>query len=235
MGHKSMKKFGLLLSLFIACSLYAADDFKSVAVIPGSGSDEVWVVVERTVDSNTVKYIELFQPTDWGSDSNDCYFVDSGVSTLTGLTHLEGETVALWGDGRPVGTFTVASGIISPSGSYTNTTVGLPYTSVFETMPLVVQDDSGNFVNSTWTNIHHVDVDFYKTLGCHIGVESSKTEDWDFGVSSTTTVDVVTDIKDAPTYWGTKRPPTLYFTESDPVPLTIRSTRIHVEAEVGVD
>ncbi len=232
MGHKSMKKFGLLLSLFIACSLYAADDFKSVAVIPGSGSDEVWVVVERTVDSNTVKYIELFQPTDWGSDSNDCYFVDSGVSTLTGLTHLEGETVALWGDGRPVGTFTVASGIISPSGSYTNTTVGLPYTSVFETMPLVAQDKSGNFVNSLWTNIHYVVVDFYKTLGCHVGVDGTNNEDWLFSDDEfATTLDVVTEIKDAPEFEGTERAPTLHFSETDPIPLTIRGVKTKIEVE----
>ena len=48
------------------------DQFKSVAVVPTStGEDEVWTVVSRTVDSNTVQYIEKFQPLDWYTDIND--------------------------------------------------------------------------------------------------------------------------------------------------------------------
>ena len=206
--------------------------FKSVAAIPGSGEDELWHVIGRTVDANAVKFIEQSQSFDWGTDQNDCWFVDSGINTLTGLDHLEGETVALWGDGRPVGTFTVALGIISPSGSYTNTTVGLPYTSVFETMPLVAQDKSGNFVNSLWTNIHYVVVDFYKTLGCHVGVDGTNNEDWLFSDDEfATTLDVVTEIKDAPEFEGTERAPTLHFSETDPIPLTIRGVKTKIEVE----
>jgi len=64
------------------------DEFESVAVIPGSSEradgedrndDEVWVVVNRTVDSNTVRYVEQFQPMDWGTDPNYCWFVDCGL------------------------------------------------------------------------------------------------------------------------------------------------------------
>lgn len=68
-------------------------DFESVAVIPGPNEDEVWVSVERTVNSNTVRYIEQFQARDWGSDQNDIFFVDSGLTfdggaavTITNIT-----------------------------------------------------------------------------------------------------------------------------------------------------
>lgn len=68
-------------------------DFESVAVIPGSGEDEIWVSVERTVNSSTVRYIEQFQPRDFGDDQDDIFFVDSGLSfdggaavTITGIT-----------------------------------------------------------------------------------------------------------------------------------------------------
>lgn len=68
-------------------------DFESVASIPGTGEDEVWVSVERVVNGSTVRYIEQFQPRDWGSDQADIFFVDSGLSfdggaavTITGIS-----------------------------------------------------------------------------------------------------------------------------------------------------
>ncbi len=68
-------------------------DFESVASIPGSGEDEVWVSVERTIDESTVRYVEQFAPRDWGSDQEDIFFVDSGLTfdggaavTITGIS-----------------------------------------------------------------------------------------------------------------------------------------------------
>lgn len=53
---------------------------ESIATLPGSNEDEVWWSVARTIDGNTVRYIEVLQPHDWGTDQNDCWFVDSGLS-----------------------------------------------------------------------------------------------------------------------------------------------------------
>ena len=57
-------------------------NFESVAVIPdmAGGEDKVWAVVQRDIDGNSVRYIEQFQPRDWGTDQADCFFVDSGLS-----------------------------------------------------------------------------------------------------------------------------------------------------------
>lgn len=66
------------------------DDFRSVACIPGRSArangdtrldDEVWVVVDRTIDGNDYKFIEQFQPLDWGDDPNYCWFVDCAPIT----------------------------------------------------------------------------------------------------------------------------------------------------------
>ena len=85
--------------------------FESVAVIPSTGEDEVWVVVARTIDGSTVRYVEQFQPRDWGTDQADCYYVDSGLSfdggssvTITNITQANPAvvTVSSWptdGDG----------------------------------------------------------------------------------------------------------------------------------------
>ena len=55
-------------------------NFESVAIIPGNGEDEVWVSVERVIQGQSVRYIEQFQPRDWGSDQKDIFFVDSGLT-----------------------------------------------------------------------------------------------------------------------------------------------------------
>jgi len=70
---------------------FGDDTVESVAVIPGDGEGEVWVVVNREVGDTHAKYIEQFQPRDWGTDNNDVFFVDSG------LTYDGGSSVAVSG------------------------------------------------------------------------------------------------------------------------------------------
>ena len=69
---------------------------ESVAVIRGVTEDEVWIIVKRTIDGNTKRYIEYFKPRDWGDDQADCFFVDSGLSfdggaaiVITGITQAD--------------------------------------------------------------------------------------------------------------------------------------------------
>ena len=42
-------------------NLGGSGNVESVAVIPGTNRDELWCVVERTIDSSTVRYVEQFQ------------------------------------------------------------------------------------------------------------------------------------------------------------------------------
>ena len=123
-------------------------DFESVASIHGDPEDEVWVIVERIVDSNTVRYIEQFQPRDFGDDDEDAFYVDSGItydstasSAMTGLDHLEGETVYVLADGVIFDTAVVSGGAITLKSSGTTTTastvqIGLGYEAHLRTMPL---------------------------------------------------------------------------------------------------
>jgi hypothetical protein len=76
-------------------------------------------------------------------------------------------------------------------------------------------------------------VGFYKTLGCHVGVDSTNAEDFEFSADSfATTIAAITDYRDGPVFEGTKRAPTLYFYEASPVPMTIRSVKATVEVEL---
>jgi hypothetical protein len=55
-------------------------DVESVAVIPGDDEDEVWLIVQRDINSLTKRYVEQIQPHDWGSNDDDMFFVDSGLT-----------------------------------------------------------------------------------------------------------------------------------------------------------
>lgn len=86
-------------------------DVESVAVIPGSAEDEVWVIVERQIDSSTVRYVEQFQPRDWGDEQRDAWFVDSGLGydggaakTITDITKANPAVVTSAGHGLADGT-----------------------------------------------------------------------------------------------------------------------------------
>jgi hypothetical protein len=75
---------------------------ESVAVIPGVTEDEVWIIVKRTINGATKRYIEYFMPRDWGSDQADCFFVDSGLSfdggdaqTITNITKADPAVVTV--------------------------------------------------------------------------------------------------------------------------------------------
>jgi hypothetical protein len=65
---------------------------ESVATITGSDEDEVWLVVKRTINSSTVRYIERLT-TRVDVDEEDAHFVDSGLAyegtsaTITNITN----------------------------------------------------------------------------------------------------------------------------------------------------
>ncbi|MDW9762151.1 hypothetical protein GOB02_21680 [Sinorhizobium meliloti] len=115
---------------------------ESVATIPGSGSDEVWVLVRRTVNGSTKRYIERLSSgmTDYETLS-DATFLDShlnysgaSATVITGLSHLNGASVYAWTSAGVQGPYTVASGQITLGSAVTWACVGLQYTSVMETL-----------------------------------------------------------------------------------------------------
>lgn len=112
---------------------------EDVQVLPSSGQDRVYLVIKRTINGSTVRYLEKLakhSEAEGGSTSlmADSYITAAGpVTTVTGLDHLEGETVVAWGTtGGVTGsigtTYTVASGQITLPSSSTDVCVGLAYT-----------------------------------------------------------------------------------------------------------
>lgn len=83
--------------------------FVHVCVVPEPGQDVAYFVVQRTINNNIVHYIEKLEHRDIHNYALDSFFVDAGltysgapVTTISGLDHLEGEIVAVVGDGTVV-------------------------------------------------------------------------------------------------------------------------------------
>jgi hypothetical protein len=206
--------------------------FDSVAVIPGSTEDVVYTVASRTIDSNSVSYVENFAPLDWTADQNDAYFCDSAVTDGNSLSHLEGEEVVILNDARPGTPETVASGAITASG-YANYVIGLPYTSVYESMPLVAASGKGTSALLK-TGVINVKLDLYNTLTMNLGYDADNTSAIEFSEDAwATTIDAFTGIKTASFPRGISRDRSIYIDANEPVPMTIRG--IHADLEVITD
>jgi hypothetical protein len=112
-------------------------------VLPGTEEDKVYYSVARTINGSTVRFLERWalQSECVGGNLNKqadaCLtFTGVGSATVTGLGHLEGETVVAWGDGMDKGTAVVSGGQIVLDSPVTDVTVGLPFRGRFKSVKL---------------------------------------------------------------------------------------------------
>jgi hypothetical protein len=156
---------------------------ESVAVIPGDlDEDQVWLIVKRTVNGSTVRYVEYLTPIDFGTNTSDAFYVDSGLTysgspatTISGLSHLEGETVTILADGAAHADKTVSSGSITLDRSASKVHVGLGYTSTLRTMRIEGGSVDGVSQGKV-KRIHDVTVRLYRAVGAKVGASSSATD-----------------------------------------------------------
>ena len=126
-------------------------EVEDVIVFPGDLEDYVKYSVKRTIDGNTVRYFEkvAFQADCQGETLNkqaDSFIEYNGVATdtITGLSHLEGEEVIVWADGKDLSpdengvqkTYTVSSGEITLDEEVSAAIVGLPYSAQYKSSKL---------------------------------------------------------------------------------------------------
>ena len=118
---------------------------ESVAVIPTDDTEyEVYVIVKRTINGVTRRFVEFINNFDFTETDNTTFnFLDSAlaysgsaVTTISGLDHLEGQTVSILANGATHPDKTVSSGSITLDRSSTNVKVGLSYSSILQTMRL---------------------------------------------------------------------------------------------------
>jgi hypothetical protein len=138
------------------CELETDGLIEDVVVLPGTTEDAVYYVVNRTINGATKRYVEkwalqsecLGGATTKLADSHVTYS-GAAAAVITGLSHLEGEEVAVWANGRDVGTatstgsswtftHTVSGGQITLAAAATPVIVGLPYRARWKNSKLAI-------------------------------------------------------------------------------------------------
>ena len=141
---------------FIAAPSAAGDAVvEDVVVLPSAATDRVYLSVKRTINGGTVRYLEKLAKHSEaiGGATNlmaDSYVTAAGpTTTVSGLSHLEGETVVAWGTTGgvtgPIGTtYTVSGGSITLPSSSTTVCVGLAYTWRYKSAKLAYGGQAGS-------------------------------------------------------------------------------------------
>ena len=230
-----------------------------IVTIPGDlDEDQVWMVVRRTINGGTKRYVEYIKDFDFGSDVTDAVFVDStlsytGVSdtlngqisaaattitlddstsfsasgavkigneiitytgnaanqltgctravvgvaaihadgaavtqaalSLSGLDHLEGETINVLADGSVHAPKTVSSGAITLDRYVTKAHVGLSYSSTMTTLRV----DAGSAMGTSQGKIKRINeltVRLYRSVGLKVGRDADNLDVVPFRSSS---------------------------------------------------
>lgn len=119
--------------------------FESVCVVSEANEDVLYAVVRRTIGGTPLRYIERLR-TRLFTDPADAFYVDSGltydgtpVTTLSGLTHLEGKVVDILTDGAVHPQRTVTGGAVTLDYPASKVHVGLPITADLRTLPLAIE------------------------------------------------------------------------------------------------
>ena len=165
---------------------------ESISVIPTDNSEyQTWVIVKRTINGATRRFVEFINNFDFTETDNTTFnFLDSALAysgsaatTISGLDHLEGQTVSILADGATHPDKTVSSGSITLDRSATNVKVGLAYKSILQTMRLDAGSQNGTSQGKT-KRIYEITIRLYESIGVEVGESLSNMERIPFRTSS---------------------------------------------------
>ena len=210
------------------------DEFEDVVCIPEGDEDAVYVLVKRTVNGATKRYIERFLSREIEDVDADAWFVDSGLeydgaaaTVIAGLDHLVGRTVQVLADGLPQGPFIVGlTGEITLDTAASNVKAGLPIEADLETLDLDVQ---GTDIRAKRKKVANVTVLVEASArGFYVGPNADKLsltrrESWD----TSTTIDGAVEAVVSTTWSQSGR---VFIRHTDPTPLTVLGIIPNVDA-----
>ncbi|MGY6030660.1 hypothetical protein [Phytobacter sp. AG2a] len=148
---------------------------------PAGERDDLWLVVRRTINGVQRRYVEYLHAT-WDANTqpqSQAFYVDCGlsyngaaVSTLSGLSHLEGRTVSILTDGAVHPDRVVSGGAVSLEWTASVAHIGLSYRSEIVTLPLEAGGTAGTAQSKT-KRVNELAIRFVNTLGGKTGMEGS--------------------------------------------------------------
>lgn len=148
---------------------------EQITVIPEGDIDRVYLMVKRTINGQEKRYIERMDDREF-VDVEDAWFVDCGIkyegaatTTITGLDHLEGETVSALADGNVEADLTVTGGQVTLQRAASKVIVGLPYYAEIENLsPAVELQDVGS-ARGRPISVNKINIQVERTRGIKAG------------------------------------------------------------------
>jgi hypothetical protein len=204
---------------------------ESIATLPSdTGEDELYMIVKRTINGVTKRYVEQMRPFNFGGVTTGAFFVDCGLryegtatGTLSGLYHLEGETVTVLANGATHPDREVTGGGITLAYNSTTAAVGYNYTSSMQTMRIEAGSADGTSQGKP-KRIHAVTLRLLETVGIEVGNSSNENDRVFFRDSSMPmdqAVPLFTGDKDIEFPGGYDDDDRLYVRQTQPLPMSV--------------
>ena len=206
----------------------------SVATIPTDDSEyQTWVIVKRTINGATKRYVEFIHQYDFDeTDDTSFNFLDSqlsydgsAVTNISGLAHLEGQTVSVLADGATHPDKVVNSGAIVLERAASKVKVGLSYTSLLQTMRIDAGAQNGTSQSKT-KRIYEITARLYESIGVEIGPDLANMERIPFRSSANAMdsgINVFTGDKEIEFRGNYETDGFIFVRQTQPLPLTILS------------
>lgn len=198
-----------------------------VATVPEGDADATYLLVRRTIDGSTVRYIEKLDWGDWTTtqeirNAHDCYVEveSSSRATWSGFGHLEGETVSVLADEIYMGEFVVTGGEFTLPREATKVSVGLPYVARIRQEAPEVGTGSGTSQGQA-ISVHRTAVRLYKTIGLKINGEPVHFRAFDVPNTLDQPVEPFSGIKELSNIGWAKGEAPLVLEQDQPYPWTV--------------
>ncbi|NRA79846.1 MAG: hypothetical protein HRU18_16700 [Pseudoalteromonas sp.] len=219
-GDGSLTVFNTLASEDVtAFTTWSSGLIRSITVV----SDRLYLLIERVINNVTVFYIEvesLTALTDSAVTTNV-----GGSDTITGLDHLNGETVDVKADGAFKGSFVVVNGSVTINRPATIIEVGLNYVPLIKTMPLNIGLENGPNAASK-KKILRAAINFHESNG--IIVNNQRLADKTIGLNQFNAPTPQTGLKRI-SLLGWSLEADIEITQTTPMPMTILSIGMEIK------
>jgi len=209
--------------------------FESVCTV-GEGNDDVcYVVVKRTIGETTKRYVERLGSR-YHESIDEFFGVDSGltyrgspVTTISGLSHLEGVEVAILADGAVQARQTVTGGQITLDEAASLVHVGYPIRAEVQTLPVAAEIEA--LAQATIKTAYKATMRVYRSSGFSAGttldnlIPAKIRTDEAYGTPPALRTGEI----DIELNSGWSRGGQIIVRQDDPVPLEISALTVHIQ------
>jgi hypothetical protein len=210
---------------------------------PDGRTDDLWLIVRRTINGATTRYVEYMRsPLTDTELQSAAFYVDSGITysgaattTITGLGHLEGETVNVLVNGATHPQRVVTGGQITLQNEGTIVHVGLPLSARLATMDIEAGSATGT-AQGKIKRVHRGTIRLHRTLGGKAGPSATKLDTLQFRDASVpmgSPPPLFTGDKEVPWPGGSSKDARMWFVHDDPLPAQVLGFLPKMDTEDG--